>query len=154
MTFLLAARRWILKLAVAAAVAAAFLIYAIVRNGLPDGGKGVLAVIGIAAAAAPPLLLAAFWIVLGELVKLPERVRAMPAEGRALLDPAWWNAPRRFRVPRALWRAARARELLTPYAPLAPLASVPFLAATGAAAVAAFVEIVVACVVAIVLVVT
>jgi hypothetical protein len=164
LTVIAAARRWIVKVAVAAVLAAAVLIYAIVDDGFPAGSKAVLAVIGISAAIAPPLMLAAFWLVLGQLLELPDRLRRVPQETRehrqqirALLDPAWWNVPRRkrFAVPRAFWRVARtalsARETLTPYAPLAPLASVPFLAGTVVAAFAAWIEVVLACVVAIVL---
>ena len=156
-------RSWILKVAAAAAIAAAVLVYAIVHDGFPDGGMAVLAVLGIIASVAPPLMLAAFWVALGELAKLPDRLRNLPLETRehgeqlrSLLDQARSARGTRFQVPRLLWSLGRltgsARETLTPYAPLLPLVSVPFLAATAAAVFAAGIEIVVACVVAIVLV--
>jgi hypothetical protein len=156
-------RAWVLKVAVAAAVAAAVLVYAIVDDGFPDGGQAVLAVVGIIAAIAPPLMLAAFWVALGELAKLPERLRDVPLESRQhgeqlrdLFEQARSARGTRLQVPRLLWRLTRltrsARETLTPYAPLLPLISLPFLAATAGAVVLAGIEIVVACVVAIVLV--
>jgi hypothetical protein len=155
-------RSWTLGLALMAAVAAAVLVYAIVRNGFPTGGMAILAAIGIIAATAPPLMLTAFWVALGEIVKLPERVRRLPAEGRehgeqlrALLDQAKDARGRRFQLPWLLWRLTRvagsARETLTPYSPLLPFLSVPFLAGTAIAAFAATIEVVVAGVVAFVL---
>ena len=155
-------RRWALRIAVAAAVAAAFLVYAIVRDGFPSGGKAVLAVIGIAAAITPPLVLAAFWVALGGLVRLPDRLQRLPLEARehgehlrALFDQARSARGSRFRILQTLWGVTRttssARETLTPYAPLLPLVSLPFLAATAASAFAAAIEVVVACVVALVL---
>ena len=156
------ARRWTFRLAVVATVAAAFLVYAIVRDGFPDGGEGVLAVIGIAAAMTPPLVLAAFYVALGELVRLPERVRQLPLEARdhgeqlrALFNQARLARGNRFRILRTVWQVTRttsaARETLTPYAPLLPLVSVPFLVATAVSALAASIEVVVALVVALVL---
>ena len=152
-------RRWTLRLSVVAAVSAAVLVYAIVRDGFPGGGKAVLAVIGIVAAVLPPLLLIAFYVALGELLRLPERLRQLPLEARehgeqlrALLERARASRGNRLRVVRTLLQVARttrsARETLTPYAPLLPLVSVPFLAGTAVAAFAAVVELVVACVVA------
>ena len=157
-----AARRWISRLALAAAVAAAVLVYAILRDGFPDEGGAVLAVIGIVAAVAPPLILAAFWLALGEVVRLPDRLRRLPLEARehgeqlrALADRARSTRGNRFQLGRVLWQLGRttasARETLTPYAPLLPLLSIPFLASTAVAAFAAMIEIVVACVVALVL---
>ena len=155
-------RRWTLRLLLASAAAAAVIVYAILRDGFPSGGKAVLAVIGIVAAAGPPVMLAAFWFALGELIKLPERLRGLPLEAREhgeqlryLLDEARMSHGGRFRVPRLLWRLTRlagsTRETLTPYAPLLPLLSLPFLAGAAMAAFAAAIEIVVAVVVAIVL---
>jgi hypothetical protein len=156
------ARRSALRLGVIAALAAAFLVYAILREGLPGGSKAALAVIGIIAALFPPLILAAFYLALGELVRLPERLRRLPLEARehgeqlrALLERARAARGSRFRIMRTLWEVTRtarsARETLTPYAPLLPLVSLPFLAATALAAVATGVEVVIACVVALVL---
>lgn len=162
LTAVAVARRWTLRIALVAAVAAAFLVYAIVRDGFPEGGEAVLAVIGIVAVVTPPLVLAAFSVALGELVRLPERLRQLPLEARdhgeqlrALFDRARLARGSRFRIVRTLWQVTRttsaARETLTPYAPLLPLVSLPFLAATAAAAFAAGIEVVVACVVALVL---
>ncbi|MFL5946076.1 MAG: hypothetical protein ACJ74C_11690 [Gaiellaceae bacterium] len=156
------ARRWALRVALLAAFAAAFLVYAIVRDGFPDGGNAVLATLGIAAVVTPPLVLAAFYVVLGELVHLPERLRRLPLEARdhgeqlrALFDQARLARGSRFRIVRTFWQLTRttsaARETLTPYAPLLPLVSVPFLAVTAASVLAAAIEIVVACVVALTL---
>jgi hypothetical protein len=157
----LATRRWVLRLAVIAALAAAVLAYAIVRDGFPADGDGVVAVLGIAAVAFPPTMLAAFYVALGELVRFPERVRRLPLDARehgeqlrAIVDEARIASGRRLRIIRTLWRTLRttnsARETFTPYAPLLPLVSVPFLAGTAVAALAAAVEIVVAGVVALV----
>jgi hypothetical protein len=156
------ARRWILRLGLAAVVAAAVLTYAIVRAGFPDGAKGVLAVIGIAAVISPPVILAAFWLALGELVRLPDRLRRVPLEAREhgeqlreLFDRARSARGSKLQLTRILWHVTRlgasARETLTPYAPLLPLLSVPFLAATAIAAVAVAVEVLAACIVAVVL---
>jgi hypothetical protein len=153
------ARHWALRLSVVAAVSAAVLVYAIVRDGLPSGGKAVLAVVGIIASVFPPLILTAFYLALGELVRLPERLRRLPLEARehgehlrALLDRARAARGSRFRIMRTLWQVTRAtsaaRETLTPYAPLLPLVSLPFIAATAVAAFATGVEVVVACIVA------
>jgi hypothetical protein len=161
-TFVISARRWILRLAIVAAVAAAVLVYAIVRDGFPSGGKAVLAVIGIIAATAPPLVLSALWVALGELIRLPARLQRLPLEARQhgeqlreLLERARVARGSRFRLARVFWQLTRAtasaRETLTPYAPLLPLVSVPFLAASAVAAFFGAVEILVACVVAIVL---
>jgi len=161
-TFVIAARRWILRLAIVAAVAAAVLVYAIVRDGFPAGGKAALAVIGIIAATAPPLVLSALWVALGELIRLPARLQRLPLEARQhgeqlreLLERARAASGSRFRLARVFWDLTRttasARETLTPYAPLLPLVSVPFLAASAVAAFFGAVEILIACVVAIVL---
>jgi hypothetical protein len=155
-------RRWIGRLALGAAVAVAFLVYAIVRNGFADDATRALAVLGIAALIAPPLILGAFWLALGELVRFPERIQALPLEARdhgeqlrALVERARSPRGTRFGVTRILWQLLRttrgARDTLTPYAPLLPLVSVPFLAATAAAAFAAAIELLAACIVAVVL---
>ena len=137
-------------------------MYALVRDGFPDGGNAVLATLAIAAVATPPLVLAAFYVALGELVRLPERLRRLPLEARdhgeqlrGLVDQARLARGSRFRIARTVWQLTRttsaARGTLTPYAPLLPLVSVPFLAATAVSALAAGIEIVVACVVALAL---
>jgi hypothetical protein len=158
-------RRWTVRLALAAAVGAAVIVYAIVHDGYPAGGKAVLATIAIAAAALPPLMLVAFWFALGELIELPERVRRLPLEGREhgqrlrdVLDQARTARGRRFSVPRTLWRLARlgvsARETLTPYAPLLPFLSLPFLLGVVVAMIAAVLELIVAGVLLVVLAVS
>jgi hypothetical protein len=154
-------RRWTVRLLLLAAAAAAVIVYAILRGGFPAGGTAVLAIIGIVAAVGPPVMLAAFWLALGELIKLPERLRGLPLEAREhgdqlrrLLDEARTSRGTRFQVLR-LWRLTRltgaTRETLTPYAPLLPLLSLPFLAGAVVAAFAAAIEVLVACVLAIVL---
>ena len=156
-------RSWVLKVAITAALAAAVLIYAIVDDGFPTGGMAILAVIGIAAAVAAPTMLMAFWFALGELAKLPQRLRDVPLESRehgeqlrALLERARTSRGERFQIPRLIFALTRvagsARETLTPYAPLLPLVNISFLAATAGAIVLAGVEIVLACVVLLVLV--
>ena len=156
-----ATRRWLLRLIVVAGAAAAFLIYAIFRNGFPDGAGGFFAVVGTIAVAAPPLVLLAFWFALGELARLPSRLQQLPLDARghgeelrAIVDRARAARGNRFQLGRVLWQLTRtsaaARETLTPYGPLLPFLSVPFLVSTGIAILAAGVEISVACVVALV----
>jgi hypothetical protein len=158
-----ATRRWALRGAIAAAAAATVIVYAIVRGGFPGGASGALAVVGVVAVLTPPVILLAFWLALGELVRLPERLRRLPLEARehgeqlrSLLDSARSVGGSRFGLARIVWRTTRAasaaRETLTPYAPLLPLVSVPFLVATAVAAIAAAVEVVAACAVAVALV--
>jgi len=156
------ARTWTLRLVVVAGVAAAFLVYAIVRNGFPEGGNAILAIIGIAAAVAPPVVLAMFYVALGELVRLPERLRRLPLDARdhgeqlrAVFDQARLARGNRFHILRTVWGITRttrdARETLMPYAPLMPLVSVPFLAATALSALAVGIEVMVALIVALTL---
>jgi hypothetical protein len=148
-------RRGTLKLAVAGAAAAGVIVYFLLRDGFPDdAGRAIVTVVGVVVVVLPPLFLGAFWFVLGQLLLLPERLRALPAEGRehaaelrSLVDDArsrrGWGA-----APLQLWKLARlttsSRELLTPYAPLVPLVSIQFLAAVVLSAVAVGVELVVA----------
>jgi hypothetical protein len=148
-------RRWTIRLACAAAVAAAVIVYAIVDDGYPAGGEAVLATIAIVAAALPPVMLVAFWLALGELIELPERVRRLPLEGREhgrrlrdVVDQARADRGRRFSAPRTVWQLMRlgvsARETLTPYAPLLPFLSLPFLLSVAVAMIAAVLELIVA----------
>jgi hypothetical protein len=148
-------RRGTLKLAFAGVAAAAVIAYFLLRHGFPDEtGRTVLTVIGVAAVVTPPLLLAGFWFVLGQLLVLPERLRTLPTEGRdhseelrRLVREArsrrGWSS-----VPVQLWKLARlatsSRELLTPYAPLVPLVSARFLAAVALSAIGVGAELVVA----------
>jgi hypothetical protein len=157
-------RLTILKLAVAAIVSAAVIGFALLRHGFPsEPGPGLLTVLGLALAVAPPLLLLAVWVLLGELVRLPERVRRMPMdtrqhgeELRRLAEDARAHRGARF-VPGQVWRLGRltlsSKETLTPYAPLLPLFSLPFLAAAAASALAVFPESAIAVIVAIALLV-
>jgi hypothetical protein len=149
------ARRGTLKLAVAGLAAAAVIVYFLLRDGFPDQtGRAVLTVIGAAVVLMPPLLLAGFWFVLGQLLVLPERLRALPTEGhdhaeelrrlvREARSRSGWSS-----VPVQLWKLARlatsSREVLTPYAPLVPLVSARFLAAVVLSAIGVGAELVVA----------
>ena len=159
-------RRAVLKLAAVGAAAAPVIGYALFRHGFPDRtGTAVLSVIAIVAAAAPPTILAAFWFLLGELLKLPARVRALPMDARdhaeqlgQLAREARDRRGRWTHVPGQLLRLTRlassSRELLTPYAPVLPLLSLPFLGAVVIAAGAVFVEAAVALLVLLLLLVT
>jgi hypothetical protein len=149
-----AIRRGTLKLGLAGLAAAAVIVTFLLRDGLPDGGAALFTVLGILLALAPPTLLGSFWFVLGHLLLLPERLRALPSGGRDQADelrrlvaetrsrPGWTS------VPVQLWKLARvattSRELLTPYAPLLPLASPSYLAAVAVSGFAVCVELVVA----------
>jgi hypothetical protein len=155
-------RRGTLRLVLLAAAAAAVIAYLLFRDGIPDEtGRAVLAFVALALVVTPPVVLGAFWVVLGELLRLPERVRRMPLETREHAEEvrrlaADARARRGARsVPGQIWRLARlwvsSRELLTPYAPLLPLFSLPFLAAVVASAAAAVAEAVAALVVLLVL---
>jgi hypothetical protein len=129
---------------------------------LPDGVSAILVVTGIVAVLAPPAVLFAFWLALGELARLPERLRRLPLDARghgeelrAIADRARATRGSRLQLMRLLWQvthtSAAARETLTPYGPLLPFLSIPFLVSTGIAFVAAGFELAVACVVALVL---
>jgi hypothetical protein len=157
-----ATRRWLLRLIVGATAAAAFLIYALLRNGFPDGVTASFTIIGILAALAPPVILFTFWLALGELAGLPARLQRLPLDARghgeelrAIVDRARSARGSRFQLARVLWQlihtSAAARETLTPYGPLLPFLSVPFLVSTGIAVLAAGFELIVAGVVALVL---
>jgi len=107
-------RRGTLKLTLAGTAAAAVIVYFLLRDGLPDeGGPALLTVVGVLVALAPPLLLGSFWFVLGHLLLLPERLRAMPSGGREQADElrrlvaetrshGWTSLPVR------LWKIGRA----------------------------------------------
>jgi len=120
--------RW---LGTAAAVAAGLLALAL----YDDGWWAALAVL----AAIPALVLWFFSFVLAEVAELPERLRGAPEEVAQLggvIDEL--RRARGAGAFRALWRvairAARARELATPWAPLLPLLSVWFLVTTAISA--------------------
>ena len=148
-------RRGVLKLALAGVAAAAVIGYALLRDGLSDeAGGAILTVLGSIVVAAPPLVLGAFWLVLGELLELPERIRQMPVATRTQAEELR-RAVREARsrrksssLPRRIWRlmrlSASSRELLTPYAPILPLLSPPFLAAVVLSAAATAAEVVAA----------
>jgi len=157
-------RRAILKLALVGAASAAVIGYALLHDGFPsEPGPALLTVVALGLVLAPPVVLTMLWILLGELVRLPDRIRRMPMdtrqhaeELRRLAADARTLRGLRF-VPGQLWRfgllTSSSRELLTPYAPLLPLFSLPFLAVVAASAVAVFPESAIAVVVAIVLLV-
>lgn len=141
--------------ALATLAVAAFLL----RDGWPEGAdETVLVLIGIALAAAPPLVLWLLSQALRAAADLPGRVRAVPAEsrtrGKELRRLAEAAAPLRgarlVALPVLIWRIARlagsSRELVRPYAGALPLLSPQFLALSGLAAVAAALEIGVAAV--------
>jgi hypothetical protein len=157
-----ATRRWLLRLIVGATAGAAFLVYAIFRDGFPDGAAGFFAIVGALAALAPPTVLFAFWLALGELAGLPARLQRFPLDARghgeelrAIVDRARSTRGNRLELGRVLWQLTRtsaaARETLTPYGPLLPFLNVPFLVATAVAIVAAGLELIIALVVALVL---
>jgi hypothetical protein len=159
-----AIRRETLRVALVGATAGAVIVYAALRDGAPEATQGWLAaVVVVALAGAPPLFLGTFWLLLREVVELPERIRRMPGEGRAHTEELGRLArearhPRRggfLRLPVLVWRTLRlsssSRELMTPYAPLLPLLSVPFLAAVALAALGVVVECAVALLVVILL---
>ena len=149
-TFAASLRRAIFKITVAGVAAAIVIGYFVLRDGFPaEAGRAVLTVLALIVVAAPPLVLGAFWFVLGELLELPERIRQTPTATRDHADQLrrlvrdtrsrrGWSS-----LPGQVWRLTRltasSRELLTPYAPVVPLLSPQFLAAVvlSAAAVAA-----------------
>jgi hypothetical protein len=156
-------RRGTLKLALLGALGAGLIAYALLRHGFPDKlGRAVLTVVALVVVIAPPVVLGAFWLVLGQLLELPDRLRRAPMETREHAEQlralAQEARERRggWAVPTQIWRLARltasSRELLTPYAPLLPLLDLKFLAAVVVSVAAAVAEAVVALVVLLVLV--
>jgi hypothetical protein len=154
-------RRGVFMFALAAAAAAAVIAYALLRHGFPDRvGRAVLTILALVIVAAPPLVLGAFWFLLGELLALPDRIRRAPMEsrehaeelGRIVGDA---RSRRGRSLPRQIWRLARltisSRALLTPYAPVLPLLSPPFLAAVVLSTAAVPAEVAAALVVLVVL---
>jgi hypothetical protein len=148
--------RGVLALVVVGFGAAALIAVGLFQDGLPAGDEEVArAVIALAFALAPPVVLAAFLLALRELVELPARLRALPGTGREHASELGRLAreardPRRpgRRFPGLLWRLARTlgsgREVLMPWVPLMPLLSVPFLLLSLAAAAAVLLETLVA----------
>jgi hypothetical protein len=162
-----AVRRGTLKVALVGALAAALIGYALLRHGWPDGtGRAAVTIIVLALVVAPPVVLVAFWQLLGELASLPERVRRLPLTGREHAEELGRivrEARTRERgswlhVPQLIWRLTRltasSREALTPYAPVLPLLSLPFLALVAVAVAGVAVEVLAALIVALVLLVT
>jgi hypothetical protein len=157
-------RRAVLKLALVGMAAALVIGYALLHDGFPtEPGPALLTVLGLALAVAPPAILTLLWFLLGELVRLPDRIRRMPMDTRQhaeelgrLVNDARTRRGLRF-VPGQVWRfgllTSSSKELLTPYAPLLPLFSLTFLAVVAAGAVAVFPEAAIAVVVAIALLV-
>ena len=138
-------------LALAAIAAAAIIVVALLADGLPREAEEVAGtVLVLALVAAPPIVLLVFHGMLRALLALPERLRAVPRQGRenvgrfaALASAA--RTARWYQLPVHLWRlralAGASRDLLTPYAAVTALLNVPFLVAVAVAAVAALVEI-------------
>ena len=111
-----AIRRATLRVTLVGTVAGALIVYAALRDGAPEAARGWLAtVVVIGLAAAPPLVLGTFWLLLGEVVELPARIRRMPGETRAHAEELGRLAreardPRRSRarrVPGLVWRTLR-----------------------------------------------
>ena len=155
--------RLVRSYALVALVAAAFLAAVLLWPPLPDSAaRLVLLGLLVALVAAPPIVLLLLARVLREVAELPERLRDLPAAGRAGLEEAARLADdartRPRRLPLVLWRLGRvvasSRALLQPHAPLLALFSLPFLALSALAAVAAALDIAVAAVTAVVLAVT
>lgn len=156
-------RRGTAKLVVAGAAAAAVIGYALLRHGFPDqAGRAALTVVALLVVAVPLLVLAAFWVVLGGLLELPERVRRLPTETRdhgdelrRLAQEARGRRGGWISLPGEIWRLTRltasSQELLTPYVPVLPFLSLRFLAAVVGSTVAVAGAVAVAIVVLIVL---
>lgn len=152
--------RAVSRLALAALAASIAIAAVVVARWLPDGaGERVAVALLLMLLFAPPGVLIAFYVVLRELVRLPERLRRYPdlsrqhavelAELARGADDA--GRPAWRRVPGRAWRLVAlvrsARELLAPHAPVAPLASPAFLVATLVAAVASVLLVVAAVIV-------
>jgi hypothetical protein len=137
-----------------AAVAIALVVLLRWTPGDTDGWAGYVVLCLLLAV--PPAVLLAFSLVLGEVVNLPDKLRAYPAttrehveELRAIAHDAQVRERLAWRrLPGSTWRLATlvrsARDLLAPHAPLLPLLSVPFLVATLVAALLVPVFVVVA----------
>ena len=125
-------------LAAATAIAVVVVVSWTPSDGEEWAGLAVLCLL----LAAPPVVLLAFSLVLGEVVELPDKLRRYPGtmrdhadELRAIAEDAQArDRPAWRRLPGSTWRLATlvrsARDLLAPHAPLVPLLSVPFLIAT------------------------
>jgi hypothetical protein len=124
----------------------------LLRDGVPSGERLVLTIAAIVVLAAPPVVLLAFWVAIGDIVKLPKRLGRLGdvyphgLELERLEDEARHaRRPGRFRLPTMIWRFGRSasstRELLTPWAPLLPLLNVPFLAVVALSALAILIEL-------------
>jgi ABC-type molybdate transport system permease subunit len=158
-------RRGISTLVLTSAAAAIVIAYALLRHGFPgQTGRAVVTILALALVATPPLVLGAFWFVLGELLELPERIRRTPLETREHAEQVrrivrearsrrGWST-----LPWQIWRLARlaasSRDLLTPYAPVLPLLSPPFVAGVVLSAAAVVAETAVALVLVLVLALT
>ncbi len=126
------------RFAALVALGAAAVIALALLSDWPDEAAQVVARVLVAAAVfVPGLILLAFSWALGQLVELPQRLRALPGEGRAHADELariLRERTGRRRLPLRAWRllalGRSSRELLTPYAPLAPLFNPTFLFAT------------------------
>lgn len=148
-------RRAAFRVAAVGLAAAAVIVWALFRDGLPDVTGTVARVVLCVLALAPPAVLAALGLALSEVVRLPDRIRGLPAASREHLadlerllreveDTRRSGAGR----VRALWRLIRlgrsTRDVLAVYAPLAALLSAPFLLASVAAVFGVAIEVFVA----------
>ena len=145
----------LLGLGAMAVIALVILVRWTPGNGEDWTGFGVLCVL----LTVPTAVLLAFWLVLREVLELPEKLRSYPGatrehvselsaianEAQSRERPAW------RRLPGSTWRLATlvrsARGLLAPHAPLLPLFSVPLLLATLVSALAVPVVVIAALVV-------
>ena len=144
-------------LALAAIAAAAIIAVALLGHGVPREADEIAGTaLVLALLAAPPVVLLVFHGMLRALLALPERLRAVPRQGRdnvatfATVASAARTA-RWYQLPVHLWRlralAGASRDVLTPYAAVTALLNVPFLVAVAVAAAAALIEIAAAVVV-------
>jgi hypothetical protein len=140
--------RVVRRLAIVATASAVAITIAVFEDGFD-----AVDVLGVALAAAPPILLFLLAEALKALAELPEKGRAAPREAQGQAAALAGLArevrdARLLRLPGVVWRAGRvagdARELLAPYAPALPLLSPAFLGAAALAALAVPVEVVVA----------
>jgi hypothetical protein len=146
------------------AAAVAVIAYALFFAWAPESGSGwTVHIVIVALLALAPVLLGVLWLVLGEVVALPDRIESLPGDARSHLIELsrLWQAVSDNRRKglagwfRNLWALRRvvasSRELLTPYAPFLPFASGPFLLASLWAFVLAASEVIAAAIVLLVL---
>jgi len=144
-----AVARAVRTLALVALAAAAVIVAAVLAHGFPrSAAEIVLTLALVALVAAPAVVLFVFYLVLSELLELPERLRDLPRTGREHVEElrrldretkaggrAGWT-----RVPFVLWRLLdflrSSTWIFRPYAPVAAVLSPPLLVAVALSAVA------------------